>query len=128
MWRRKRRTSRPILTNIFQWNINSEWRRCQRERERKREREREVGVKRPVEEKGDDVVIVDVVRGWEGKKEEEDLTSGFLFFSFFLFSFLDAFSHLYKRVCLSVRRSVGPSVRCSSVRHTRVEFLRNGLN
>ena len=36
---------------------------------------------------------------------------------------LDAFSHLYKRVCLSVRRSVRPSVR-----YTRVEFLRNGLN
>ena len=36
-------------------------------------------------------------------------------------SFLDAFSHLYKRVCPSVRRSVRPSVG-----HTRVEFLRNG--
>ena len=33
-------------------------------------------------------------------------------------SFLDAFSHLYKRVCPSVGRSVGPSVG-----HTRVEFL-----
>ena len=31
------------------------------------------------------------------------------FFSFFCF-FLDAFSHLYRRVCPSVRRSVGPSV------------------
>ena len=45
--------------------------------------------------------------------------------------FLDAFSHLYKRMCLSVRpsvrRSVGPSVRWS-VGHTRVEFLRNGRN
>ena len=41
--------------------------------------------------------------------------------SFYLF--LDAFSHLYKRVCLSV----GPSVR-PSVRHTRVEFPRNGPN
>ena len=30
--------------------------------------------------------------------------------------FLDAFSHLYERVCLSVR---------PSVRHTRVEFMRN---
>ena len=29
------------------------------------------------------------------------------------FLFLDAFSHLYKRVCLSVRRSVRPSVRPS---------------
>ena len=28
-------------------------------------------------------------------------------------AFLDAFSHLYKRVCPSVRRSVGPSVRWS---------------
>ena len=48
---------------------------------------------------------------------------------FFLF-FLDAFSHLYKRVCLSVGPSVGPSVR-RSVRPKRVEFLRNkvsGLN
>ena len=36
-----------------------------------------------------------------------------------LLGFLDAFSHLYKRVCPSVRRSV---------RHTRVEFLRNGPN
>ena len=33
--------------------------------------------------------------------------------------FLDAFSHLYKRVCLSVR---------PLVRDTRVEFLRNGRN
>ena len=43
--------------------------------------------------------------------------------------FLDAFSHLYKRVCPSVRRSVRRSVRPSvrpSVGHTRVEFLRNG--
>ena len=39
--------------------------------------------------------------------------------SFFPVFFLDAFSHLYKRVCPSVRRSV---------RHTRVEFLRNGPN
>ena len=41
--------------------------------------------------------------------------------------FLDAFSHLYKRVCPSVRPSVRPSV-CRSVRHTRVEFPRNGPN
>ena len=34
--------------------------------------------------------------------------------------FLDAFSHLYKRVCPSVRQSVGPSVG-PSVSHTRVE-------
>ena len=43
--------------------------------------------------------------------------------------FLDAFSHLYKRVCLSVGPSVRPSVRPSV--HTRVEFLWNeifGLN
>ena len=32
---------------------------------------------------------------------------------------IDAFSHLYKKVCPSV---------CPSVRNTRVEFLRNGLN
>ena len=37
--------------------------------------------------------------------------------------FLDAFPHLYKRVC----PSVGPSVR-PSVGHTRVEFPRNGPN
>ena len=52
------------------------------------------------------------------------------FFSFSFFLFLDAFSHLYKRVCLSVRPSVGSSVRWS-VSHTRVELLRNrisGLN
>jgi len=36
-----------------------------------------------------------------------------------IISFLDAFSHLYKRVCPSVGRSV---------RHTRVEFPRNGPN
>ena len=61
--------------------------------------------------------------------------------------FLDAFSHLYKRVypsvrssvcqfiCPSVRPSVGSSIRrfiCPSVRpsvgHTRVKFLRNGPN
>ena len=45
--------------------------------------------------------------------------------------FLDAFSHLCKRVCpsvgVSVRRSVRPSVG-RSVGHKRVEFLRNGLN
>ena len=35
--------------------------------------------------------------------------------------FLDAFSHLYKRVCPSVGPSVRPSVR-RSVRHTRVEI------
>jgi len=35
---------------------------------------------------------------------------------------LDAFSHLYKRVCPSVRPSVHRSVR-PSVGHTRVEFL-----
>ena len=40
----------------------------------------------------------------------------------FLF-FLDAFSHLYKRVCPSVRPSVGPSVG-PSVRHTRVEIMK----
>ena len=38
-------------------------------------------------------------------------------------TFLDALSHLYKRVCPSVRRSVR-----RSVRHTRVEFPRNGPN
>ena len=37
--------------------------------------------------------------------------------------FLDAFSHLYKRVCLSIRPSVRPLVR-----HTQVEFPRNGRN
>ena len=41
--------------------------------------------------------------------------------------FLDAFSHLYKRVCLSVGPSVRPSVR-PSVCHTRVEFRRNGIS
>ena len=56
------------------------------------------------------------------------LVGGWVFFGWFIFDgrFLDAFTHLYKRVCLSV----GPSVR-PSVRHTRVEFLRNeisGLN
>ena len=44
-----------------------------------------------------------------------------------IFVFLDAFSHLYKRVCLSVRPLVPPSVG-PSVRHTRVEFRRNGPN
>ena len=39
------------------------------------------------------------------------------------FWFLDAFSHLNKRVFPSVRRSVRPSVG-----HTRVEFLRNERN
>ena len=38
--------------------------------------------------------------------------------------FLDAFSHLYKRVCPTVRPSVRPSV----CRLVRVEFLGNGLN
>ena len=45
--------------------------------------------------------------------------------------FLDAFSHLYKRVCPSIRWSVHPSVRPlvrRSVGHTRVEFLRNEPN
>ena len=43
-------------------------------------------------------------------------------FPFFMWSvFLDAFSHLYKKVCSSVRRSVRPSVR-SSVRRSQ----RNG--
>ena len=37
----------------------------------------------------------------------------FLSLSFSLSRFLDAPSHLYKRVCPSVRRSVGPSVRLS---------------
>ena len=44
---------------------------------------------------------------------------------------LDAFSHLYKKVCPSVGPSVHPSVGLSvrrSVGHTRVEFLRNGPN
>ena len=41
--------------------------------------------------------------------------------------FLDAFSHLYKRVCLSVSSSFRRSV-CRLVCHTRVEFLRVGLN
>ena len=41
---------------------------------------------------------------------------------FFLF-FLDAFSHLYRRVCPSVHRSVHPSV-CTSLCDTRVEFLK----
>ena len=39
------------------------------------------------------------------------------------FCFLDVFSHLYTRVCRCVRQSVG-----QSVHHTRVEFLKNGLN
>ena len=43
--------------------------------------------------------------------------------SFFL-SFLDAFSHLYKRVCPSVGWSVRLYVRWS-VGHTQVEFLKN---
>jgi len=38
------------------------------------------------------------------------------------FAFLDAFSHLYKRVCPSVGRSVGWSVGWS-VRHARVETM-----
>ena len=41
--------------------------------------------------------------------------------------FLDAFSHLYKRVCPSIRRSVRPSIRRSvgpSVHHTRVEIAK----
>ena len=45
-------------------------------------------------------------------------------------SFLDAFSHLYKRVCPSVVPSVGPSVRRSvglSVGHTRVEIKEKWL-
>ena len=36
--------------------------------------------------------------------------------------FLDAFSHLYKRVCPSVRPSIRRSV-CPSVHHTRVETM-----
>ena len=51
----------------------------------------------------------------------------FCFLCLFLSGFLDSFSHLYKRVCLSVRRSVGPPVG-RSVRHTRVEFLRNEIS
>ena len=47
-----------------------------------------------------------------------------------LYTFLDAFSHLYKRVCLSVhqyvRRSVSPSVR-PSVGHKRVEIIKKCL-
>ena len=49
------------------------------------------------------------------------------FLLYFYTPFLDAFSHLYKRVCPSVRPSVRPSVG-RSVRHTRVEYLRNGPN
>ena len=41
----------------------------------------------------------------------------------FLF-FLDAFSHLYKRVCPSVRPSVGPSV-CRSVRRSVTHKLKS---
>ena len=44
----------------------------------------------------------------------------------FLYVFLDATMHLYKRSCPSVRRSVGPSVGPyvrPSVGHTRVEIL-----
>ena len=41
----------------------------------------------------------------------------------FILYFLDAFSHLYRRVC----PSVGPSVRLP-VCQTRVEFPRNGPN
>ena len=37
--------------------------------------------------------------------------------------FLDAFSHLYNRVCPSVHPSV-----CRSVRHTQVEIMQNGQN
>ena len=47
--------------------------------------------------------------------------------------FLDAFSHLHKRLCPSIGPFVRPSVRPSvgwlvgrSVGHTRVEFLKNG--
>ena len=45
-------------------------------------------------------------------------------FRIFLRFFLDAFSHLYERVCPSVRRSVRPP----SVGHTWVEFLRNWIS
>ena len=46
------------------------------------------------------------------------------FFSFTIsFVFPDAFSHFYTRMCPSVNRSVR-----RSVRHTRVEFLRNGIS
>ena len=37
-------------------------------------------------------------------------------------AFLDAFSHLYKRVCPYIGWLVGPSVH-----HTRVEFLKNPI-
>ena len=42
--------------------------------------------------------------------------------SSFRLSFLDAFSHLYERVCLSVGPSVGPSVG-----HARVENTKKGV-
>ena len=42
-------------------------------------------------------------RGYSGKSSEPLV----------IYIFLDAFSHLYKRVCPSVGRSVGPSVRRS---------------
>ena len=48
---------------------------------------------------------------------------------FVLFPFLDASSHLYKRVCPSVCRSVRPSVRPSvrrSVRNQLFSKLKNG--
>ena len=51
------------------------------------------------------------------------------FFSFYL-SFLDAFSHLYKRVCPSVRRSVGPSVgrsHTSWISEKWAEFEQNSI-
>ena len=58
------------------------------------------------------------------------LFSSLLFSSlhfFLLLDFLDAFSHLYRRVCPSVGQSIRPSVG-RSVHHTRVEFPRNELN
>ena len=47
------------------------------------------------------------------RKRANFFVSSFCFFFWFLPLFLDAPSHLYKRVCPSVRSSVGPSVRPS---------------
>ena len=47
-----------------------------------------------------------------------------LFFPFFYFPFLDASSHLYMRVCPSVRRSIGLSVRRSATRFLTPEIER----
>ena len=46
--------------------------------------------------------------------------------SILLYTFLDAFSHLYRRVCLSVHRSVCPSVRLL-VGHKWVEIMKKCL-